>query len=122
MIVDAHRPRGTASDSLLTQISTDNVVGVYAVLAAQAERMRQLLEDADWMRDMPLPGEDPVSHGAKQVFQPKIDQILDVHWAHYFEVQEAADRVRQAAREYGHTDADVKAAFDRAHAPYDPRS
>lgn len=112
MTIDANRPRGTESDSLMTQIHADNVVAVHALLAAQAGRMREILEDADWMRDLPLPGEDPISRDAKDwCFQPKVNQILDVHWAHYYEVQEAADRLREAARQYGHTEADVEAAF-----------
>lgn len=113
MTVDAHRPIGTASDTLMTQINNQNVVGVHAVLAAQAGRMLELLEAANWMRDIPLPGRDPISADAKTLFQPKVNQILDVHWAHYREVSEAAARLREAALQYGHTDDEIDTAFGR---------
>lgn len=111
MTVDAHQSRGTASDSLMAQINVDNVVAVHALLAAQAARMRELLLNANWMQDLPLPGQDPISRDARELFQPKVNQILDVHWAHYAEVREAADRLREAARQYGHDDNEITSAF-----------
>ena len=45
---------------------------------------------------------------AKTVFQPKISEILRVHTAHFNEVREAADRLREAALQYGYTDIDVE--------------
>lgn len=98
----------------MTQVSVDNVLAVHSLLAVQAHQMRAALEDADWLRNIPAVAADPVSRDGRDAFQPKIDKILDVHWAHYFEVQEAADRLRQAAREYGHTDEAVEAAVTRA--------
>lgn len=118
--IDANHPRGTASDSLMTQIHTGNVVATHALLAAQAERMYELLYQADWMRDMQRCGDDPVSFDAKKVFQPKVNHILDIHWAHFHEVREAAERLREAARQYGHADADVESAFEAARQQFAP--
>ena len=98
----------------MTQISVDNVHAVHALLVNQAARMSKALAEANWLRNIPAVAADPVSRDGRDAFQPKIDKILDVHWAHYFEVQEAADRLRQAAREYGHTDEAVEAAVTRA--------
>jgi hypothetical protein len=112
MTIDAVRPRGTASDSLMVQITTGNVVQVHAILAAQAERMYTALKDAEWLRNLPAVGRDPVSLDAKRAFQPKVNHILDIHWAHYVEVREAADRLLVAARQYGHAEDAIGRALE----------
>ncbi|OLL71143.1 hypothetical protein Ae168Ps1_5646c [Pseudonocardia sp. Ae168_Ps1] len=112
MTIDAARPRGTASDSLMVQITTGNVVQVHAILAAQAERMYTALKDAEWLRNLPAVGQDPVSLDARRAFQPKVNHILDTHWAHYVEVREAADRLLVAARQYGHAEDAIDHALE----------
>ncbi|ALE74047.1 hypothetical protein AD006_22980 [Pseudonocardia sp. EC080610-09] len=49
----------------MTQVGPESVLAVHAVLAAQAEAMNAALSAADWMRDIPRCGDDPVSIDAK---------------------------------------------------------
>jgi hypothetical protein len=95
----------------MAQVGPENVLAVHAILAAQAEAMNAALSAADWMRDIPRCGDDPVSIDAKAAFQPKIDRILQVHRAHLDEVTEAVDRLREAALQYRYTDDDIAAAL-----------
>lgn len=95
----------------MTEITTHNVLAVHAVLARQADSISSALRDADWMRDIPRCADDPISRDAKTIFQTKIIAILDVHQAHLDEIREAANRLREAALQYGYTDDDVAAAL-----------
>ncbi|MEQ3552204.1 hypothetical protein WIS52_17155 [Pseudonocardia nematodicida] len=42
-----------------------------------------------------------ISDDATPLFQTKINQITQAHWAHHEELLEATDRLREAARHYG---------------------
>lgn len=95
----------------MTQIDVDNVVAAYALFTRQAEEMQRVLREAEWVRRMERCGDDPISFDAQTIFQAKIDQIFDVHQAHLDEIREAANRLREAALQYGYTDDDVAAAL-----------
>lgn len=112
MDTPSHRPLGTASDSLMTQIHVDNVLQVHGVLASEADAIEKVLFEANWMRNIPRCADDPISINARDAFQKKIDQILDVHQAHHDELTEAVVRLRQAAREYEFTDDEVLVVFN----------
>ena len=111
MAIDANVPRGTVSDSLMTQVDASNVLAVHALLAAQAESMAATLRGANWLRATPRCADDVVSVDAQKLFQAKIDTILDVHLAHLDEIVEAAARLREAALQYRYTDADIAGAL-----------
>ncbi|OSY36187.1 MULTISPECIES: hypothetical protein [Pseudonocardia] len=114
MDIEAKQPVGTASDGLMSQISIGNVLAVHGLLAAQAERMRLLLDASNWLRSIEAVGGDPVSLDARASFQYKINGMLDAQWAHHRELTEATERLRRAAREYGHTDDMIRGEFERA--------
>ncbi|MEJ8279147.1 hypothetical protein [Pseudonocardia spirodelae] len=116
MDVASSTPKDRGSDTLLVSVSRENVLAVHALLAVQLEHMRVALDDADNLRHIEAPGADPVSADARVLFQAKIDRVLDVHWAHFREVEDAAGRVRDAALAYGHTDDDISAALLTARA------
>ncbi|MEU6697305.1 hypothetical protein [Pseudonocardia sp. NPDC046786] len=120
MDIEAKRPVGTASDGLMSQISIGNVLAVHGVLAAQAERMYVLLEGSRWLRTIEAVGGDPVSLDARNSFQLKINNMLDGQWARYRELSEATERLRAAAREYGHTEDMIHGEFERARGELPP--
>ncbi|GAA1394108.1 hypothetical protein GCM10009613_41740 [Pseudonocardia kongjuensis] len=122
MNIEAKRPVGTASDGLMSQISIGNVLAVHGVLAAQAERMYLLLDCSDWLRDIEAVGGDPVSLDARNSFQLKINNMLDAQWARYRELSEATERLRAAAREYGHTEDMILGELERARGELPPLS
>ncbi|MFP5069178.1 hypothetical protein ACLFMI_05880 [Pseudonocardia nantongensis] len=107
MNIAANAPRGTASDSLMSQVNVDNVMQVHRMLARQVVAMQRALGEAAWLRDIPRCANDLVSIDAKEVFQPKIDQIMRVHEEHLSEVREARDRLKDAAVQYGFTEHEV---------------
>lgn len=117
MAIDAALPRGSASDTLMTQVNAENVLAVHRVLRAQFEAMLTALGDAAWMNDIPRCADDPVSMDAREVFQPKVRSILDTHTAHCNEVREAAGRLLEAARQYGFTEEEIESAFRSNAAP-----
>ncbi|MEV1291481.1 hypothetical protein [Pseudonocardia sp. NPDC049635] len=107
MHIEAKLPRGTASDSLMTQIHIDNVLQTHAILAQQAAAIQIALTNAVALRSIPRCGEDPVSKDAQKMFQAKIDLILDSHEDYLVELREACERLRQAAVQYGLIEDDV---------------
>lgn len=98
----------------MTQVTVDSVLAVHARLAVRADEVFAVLDRAGALRDIPAAADDPVSRDARDAFQRKIDAILDKHWAYHRELGEAVSRLREAAREYGHTDDAVLDALARA--------
>lgn len=96
----AHEARGTASDPLLMQIDIANVLRVGKVLVTQRDALELALSRAERDLDLAPCGLDPVSGDAAQQFRAKLQQIKAVHWAHLDELQEATDRLAEAARHY----------------------
>lgn len=112
MDTSLHRPRGTASDSLMTQIHVGNVLQVHGLYASEADAIRRVLLDADWMRNIERCADDPISRDAQKLFQEKIDRIFATHYAHVMELLEAVTRLRYAAREYAFTDGEILEVFN----------
>ncbi|GAA1392511.1 hypothetical protein GCM10009613_37450 [Pseudonocardia kongjuensis] len=119
MDIDARLPRGTASDSLMTQIHIGNVLQVRDALAEQARSIRQALDDARGLTEIPRCADDPVSRDAQRMFQREINAILAAHTAHVAELKEACVRLGEAAREYGLVEEEAAGSFGSA---VNPRS
>ena len=113
----AHSPRDSASDGLLLQVDVANVLQVRDVLVTQIESMRRALDNADRRLNLEPCGSDPVSIQAAENFRRKIEGFKAVHWAHVAELQEAADRLAEAARHYGFTDDELGRSFGSAPMP-----
>ncbi|GAA1392883.1 hypothetical protein GCM10009613_38670 [Pseudonocardia kongjuensis] len=109
--IDARLPRGTASDSLMTQIDITNVMKVHAVLEQRALSIQKALKDSAWLSDIPRCGDDPVSVDAQSMFQRKIDQILTTHEAYLAELNEACTRLKEAAVQYGLVEDETAGSF-----------
>lgn len=90
MDIDAQLPRGTASDSLTTQIHIGNVLQTHAILERQANAIQDALHKASDLRRIPRCGDDPVSRDAQHAFQDKINRILHAQDVHLAELHEAA--------------------------------
>ena len=113
MTTPAHGSRGTASDPLLLQVDVDNVLRVGRVLATQRDALETALTRAERDLDLSPCGLDPVSNDAAQLFRPKLQEIKAVHWAHLEEVEEATNRLADAARHYGLDEELIEHAFRR---------
>jgi len=109
--IDARLPRGTASDSLMTQIDIDNVLQMRAVLAEQARSIQKALREADDLTRIDRCGDDPVSRDAQRMFQAKIDTIFATHRAYILELDEACERLKDAAEQYGLIEDETVASF-----------
>ncbi|WP_344024452.1 hypothetical protein [Pseudonocardia kongjuensis] len=101
MDIDARVPRGTASDSLMTQINISNVLEVHAALEHQIHSIQTAIIKAAPLRNIPRCGDDLVSRDAQKMFQAKIDHILDTHDVYLAELHEACTRLKDAAVQYG---------------------
>ena len=112
MDIDARLPRGTASDSLMTQIDVSNVLQTHAVLREQADSIQLALNVAALnLTNIPRCGDDPVSRDAQRMFQRKIDHILATHNAHLAELNEACRRLHEAAVQYGLVEDETAESF-----------
>lgn len=111
MTTSAHRPRGTASDALLLQVHVGNVLQVRAAYLRQRDAVDTAVVNA--RRDFSLRpcGGDPVSNDYTPEFQSKLTAIADVHERHVRELDDAIERLEDAAREYGLTEDQIRDSF-----------
>ena len=98
-------------ESLVSQVSADNVLAVARVLRTRADEMESLLNASLNELELRPCGQDPVSLDARELFQHKIDYILARHWDHYVELRAAHTALRTAALQYGVADADLAREF-----------
>ncbi|MEV1293932.1 PE domain-containing protein [Pseudonocardia sp. NPDC049635] len=111
MTSPAHIPRGVVSDGLLLQVDTTNVLQIRDVLVAQIDSMKRALTRAERQLSLGPCGDDPISLRAAERFAVKIKEIQAAHWAHVAELQDAADRLAEAARHYGFTEDQLGGSF-----------
>ncbi|WP_179956591.1 PE domain-containing protein [Pseudonocardia autotrophica] len=117
MDIDARLPRGTASDSLMTQIDIGNVLQVRDALAEQSRSIQQALRAAYGLSNIGRCGDDPVSRDAQKMFQREIEEIFAAQRAHIAELDEACDRLGEAARQYGLVEDEAADSFRSTGAP-----
>ncbi|MBP2367083.1 PE domain-containing protein [Pseudonocardia parietis] len=98
-------------EGLVAQVNVDNVLQVAGLLRNQADVIERNLTERSWqLRVIPC-GLDPVSQDARALFQSKIDQVLEVHWAHCAELRAAVEALRQNAVRYDFTETELARAF-----------
>lgn len=113
MTTSAHSPRGTASDSLLVQVNSDNILRVRNAYLTQQQRLADAVQTAQSSRSRSglAPGRDPISVDYAPVFGTKVDVVVDRFRDHVEELREATNRLGEAAREYGFTEDEIKQSF-----------
>jgi hypothetical protein len=100
------------------QVTPENVVQVANVLRAESDYVRRHLRTARRDSHVGEPGKDPVSPWAAKAFNTKIDAMYDRVEEYVKTLQAYADRLIKTARDYGHTDDDIKRSFDTISAGY----
>lgn len=98
----------------MVQIDRTNVLAVYNELQFQASQMQDAIVNAQQVVSPTALGRDVVSVAAATAFGAKNSEIADLQQAHVNELVEAADRLGDAARQYGYTDADLGESFHAA--------
>lgn len=113
MTTSAHSPRGTASDSLLLQVNSDNILQVRNAYLAQQERLDDALRTTRNSQSLTglAPGQDPISTDYAPFFNRRIAIIGSRFEAHAKELREATNRLGEAAREYGLTEGEIEQSF-----------
>ncbi|MBN9112711.1 MAG: hypothetical protein J0I34_28470 [Pseudonocardia sp.] len=103
-------PARFAHEAAGMRIDRDNVLAVTAVIATEADRLRQVLETYGGAR-MGKCGGDPVSGDAMLAFNLRADALVASLWNYVKDLEKLADSVADAARTYGIAESDVAAAF-----------
>jgi hypothetical protein len=103
-----------AFDQLGLQVTPANVLGVYAVIMDEVTRLQASVQrfQKDYGQGMPLLGADPVSPYASRGFTELTSQLLVKCQTDIDDLQRVGDSLAEAARAYGKTEEEVKAAFD----------
>ena len=114
MATEPAHPAGKASDSLMMQVTPENVLQVRNAIKLQADAIRDALQSVGNELVVGFCGKDPTSSDAASAFNPKIQEVTDIHWRHHAELSEAVVRLSQAAQEYGLTEQQIDDSFKRA--------
>ncbi|WP_141286937.1 PE domain-containing protein, partial [Pseudonocardia saturnea] len=99
-----------------------NVLQVRDALAEQSRSIRQALRAADSLRHIDRCGDDPVSRDAQKMFQREIGEIFAAQKAHMAELDEACDRLGEAARQYGLVEDEAVDSFRSTGVPQGDRA
>lgn len=101
-------------EGLVAQVNVDNVLQVARLLRQQADSIEATLVERAWQLRVKPCGRNPVSEDARELFQAKVDQIIEVHWAHWEELQAAVDALYRSADRYSFTERQLEYAFGKA--------
>jgi hypothetical protein len=109
-----------AFDQLGLQVTPANVLGVYAVIMDEVTRLQASVQrfQNDHVEGMPLLGADPVSPHASRGFNEFTRELLAKCQTDIDDLRRIGDALAEAARAYGKTEEQVKAAFDVKDVPY----
>lgn len=114
--------KAAAFDQLGMQVTPANVLGVYGVIMEEMTRLRTSVQvfQADHGQGMPPLGGDLVSPPAARGFTEATDQLLAKCQADIEDLNRVGDGLAEAARAYGKTEEQVKAAFEPGQFQYQP--
>jgi hypothetical protein len=114
--------RAAAFDQLGMQVTPANVLGVYSVIMEEMTRLHSSAQmfKLDHGEGMPLLGGDLVSPPAARGFTEATSQLLAKCQADIDDLKRVGDGLAEAARSYGKTEEQVKAAFDPSAFEYQP--
>lgn len=114
--------RGGVDLALGFTVTPDNVLAAYAVIAEEATRLGLALRffQLGLGEGMPLCGGDPVSVDASRGFSEAAGELARLCYEDVAKLLAAADSLAKTAREYGKSDDQIVASFDRAKYTYQP--
>ena len=117
-VVGAHLPVAQALvadlDHVGYQVNRENVLGVYQVLAYEALRLRQVMDEQGHKLEIEPCGGDPVSYDAERGFNAKLNRLRIQCNDYVDSLTNAAEQLRQAAQAYGYTEAQIDGSFRTA--------
>ena len=106
--------RAAAFDQLGLQVTPANVLGIYSVVMEEMTRLKtavRTFRDTN-MQGMPSLGGDPVSPHAARGFNDASTTLLMKCQADLDGLTRVGDGLAEAARAYGKSEEQIKAAFD----------
>jgi hypothetical protein len=114
--------KAAAFDQLGMQVTPANVLGVYGVIMEEMTRLQSSVQmfRASHFVGMPSLGSDPVSLPAAQGFSEATNHLLIKCQADIADLRRVSAGLAAAARAYGKTEEQVKAAFDPGRFHYQP--
>jgi hypothetical protein len=114
--------KAAAFDQLGMHVTPANVLGVYGVIMEEMTRLQGSVQrfKADHLEGMPLLGGDLVSPPAARGFTEATSQLVTRCQTDIDDLNRVANGLAEAARAYGKTEEEVKAAFDPRQFQYEP--
>lgn len=99
----------------MLQVVEANVLALRNLYEANWVTVSRALRAAAQVRMLGAPGRDPISRDYTPDLQARVDAVIALHEAERDELREVSDRLVEAAREYGHAEAEIAESFRRAH-------
>jgi len=118
----AAEAKAAAFDRFGLQVTPANVLGVYGVIMEEVTQLTASVQafQTGNLEGMPDLGSDPVSRPAARGFNETTSQLLAKCRADIDDLRSLGSGLAEAARAYGKTEEQVKAAFDPRNFHYQP--
>ena len=105
------RALATDLDHLGMQVTPANVLAIRNAVAGEASRLDALLRMHDFTLTVRAPAADPVSIAAAEGFNRQISALKQQCRTYVSALQQAGQALERTARDYGHTEQDIKDSF-----------
>jgi len=114
--------KAAAFDRFGLQVTPANVLGIYAVIMEEVTRLQTSVRtfQTRFGQGMPNLGSDPVSQPAALGFTEATNQLVAKCQADIGDLKRVGGGLAEAARAYGKTEEQIKAAFDPRNFHYQP--
>jgi hypothetical protein len=116
--------KAASFDQLGFQVTPENVLVIYKAVAQEATRLNFVIQrfKNDNFEGMPLLGGDPISPYMKKGYDETTDQLTTKCQSDVDDLQKVADGLAAAAKSYGNSEDQIRAAFDPRNYRYVPMS
>jgi hypothetical protein len=103
-------------------VSRENVLEAYKLVHTEWSKLGEVVSQNAPMLEIDLCGDDPVSHDAQRVFNPRLSELRAQSTTYVDGLDEIARKLLDSARAYGYTDDQIKASLTSAAAGPGPSS
>lgn len=95
-------------------VTRENVLEAYKLVQTEYDKLGEIVAQNAPKLEIDLCGDDPVSHDAQRVFNPRLSELRTQSTTYVDGLAEIAQKLQSSARAYGYTEDQIKASLTSA--------